>query len=99
VRANVYHPGFRGSYSIKAVLPALIPGMTYEGMEVADGAQAGVAWDRLVRGGLDSVQRHRLRQALLAYCAQDTLAMARLVEFLQGAAVPRTSRRSPGAVP
>jgi hypothetical protein len=31
VRGNVYHPSFRGSYSIKSVLPALIPRMTYEG--------------------------------------------------------------------
>lgn len=93
VRANVYHPGFRGSYSIKSVLPALIPAMTYRGMEVADGAQAGLNWDRLVRGGLESAQRDRLREALLAYCAQDTLAMARLVEFLRRASTLSTAAK------
>jgi hypothetical protein len=32
----VYHPAFAGSYSLKAVLPALVPDMTYEGMAVAN---------------------------------------------------------------
>ena len=57
--------------------------MTYTGMDVADGVQAGVAWDKLVRGGLDSTQRDLLRNALLAYYGQDTLAMVKLVEFLR----------------
>jgi hypothetical protein len=42
VRNHVYHPAFGGSYSLKAVLPALVPEMTYEGMEVADGQAAGL---------------------------------------------------------
>lgn len=45
VRNHVYHPQFAGSYSLKSVLPALIPNMTYEGMEVADGTDAGLAWE------------------------------------------------------
>ena len=50
VREHVYHPAFAGSYSIKSVLPALVPEMTYDGMEVANGQQAGLAWESLVRG-------------------------------------------------
>lgn len=37
VRNHVYDPAFAGSFSLKDVLPALVPTMTYEGMEVADG--------------------------------------------------------------
>ena len=37
VRNHVYHPQFAGSYSLKEVLPALVPEMTYEGMAVAEG--------------------------------------------------------------
>jgi len=37
VRNHVYHPAFGGSFSLKAVLPTLVPGMTYEGIEVANG--------------------------------------------------------------
>jgi hypothetical protein len=83
VRNHVYHPKFAGSYSIKNVLPALVPGMTYEGMEVADGTEAGLAWQSLLRRGLDQVERDRIRKALLDYCGQDTLAMVRLVETLR----------------
>jgi predicted RecB family nuclease len=83
IRDHVYHPAFAGSFSLKAVLPALIPEMTYAEMDVADGNQAGVAWEKLVRGGLDAGYRNHLTHALLAYCGQDTLAMAKLVEFLR----------------
>jgi hypothetical protein len=32
MRDHVYHPDFAGSYSLKSVLPALVPEMTYAGM-------------------------------------------------------------------
>jgi len=83
VRNHLYHPKFAGSYSIKNVLPALVRGMTYEGMEVADGTEAGLAWESLVRGSLDQPERDRIRKALLDYCGQDTLAMVRLAETLR----------------
>lgn len=82
VRNHAYHPKFAGSYSIKNVLPALVPGMTYEGMEVADGTDAGLARGLLTRGGLDQAERDRVRKALLEYCGQDTLAMVKLLEAL-----------------
>jgi hypothetical protein len=31
-------------------LPALVPELTYEGMEVADGQAAGIAWESLIGG-------------------------------------------------
>jgi predicted RecB family nuclease len=83
VRNNVYHPAFAGSYSLKYALPALVPEMTYESMPVANGQDAGLAWDSLVSGDLDPVERDRIRKALLDYCGQDTLAMVRLLEVLR----------------
>ena len=83
VRNHVYHPEFGGSFSLKSVLPALVPDMTYEGMAVANGQDAGLAWESLLRGGLDQVEHEKNRKALLEYCGQDTLAMVRLVEKLQ----------------
>jgi hypothetical protein len=85
IRAHVYHLAFRGSYSLKSVLPALVPDMTYEGMEVAEGSEAGLKWERMVRAEAGSEERKRLKNALLAYCRQDTLAMVRLLEVLQSA--------------
>jgi hypothetical protein len=86
VRNHVYHPNFAGSYSIKNVLPALVPGMTYEGMEVADGTDAGLAWGSLIRGGLDQAERDRVRKALLEYCTTNHQNLARREEFVCGAA-------------
>jgi predicted RecB family nuclease len=82
VRNHVYHPAFAGSFSLKAVLPALVPDMTYEGMLVAGGQDAGLAWESLIRGGLDRDEHQRVRKALLDYCGQDTLALIKLVERL-----------------
>lgn len=70
-------------YSLKAVLPALVPELTYEGMEVADGQDAGLAWESLVRGTLDRAECERLRKVLLAYCGQDTMALVRLLDKLR----------------
>jgi hypothetical protein len=83
MRDHVYHPAFNGSYSLKSVLPALVPDMTYAGMEVADGKAAGLAWESVVRGDCDEGEREHKRKALLEYCTQDTLGMLRLLEKLQ----------------
>jgi predicted RecB family nuclease len=83
IRNCVYHPAFAGSYSLKSVLPALVPDMSYAGMAVGNGQDAGLAWQSLVHGGLDCDGRGRLRKALLDYCGQDTLALVRLLEALR----------------
>jgi predicted RecB family nuclease len=83
VKQHVYHPQFRGSFSLKAILPALVPGSSYEGMEVSHGGEAGLAWDQMIRGDLGLDERRRLKAALLAYCRQDTLAMAKVLEVLR----------------
>jgi hypothetical protein len=57
--------------------------MTYAGMEVANGQQAGIAWESLVRGDLNEAQQDGIRKSLLAYCELDTLAMVRLLEVLK----------------
>ncbi len=83
IRRNVYHPDFAGSYSLKKVLPALLPQMNYAGMQVADGGEAGIAWQRMIALGPADAERQRLRSALLEYCGQDTLALVKLVENLK----------------
>jgi hypothetical protein len=85
VRSSVYHPEFEGSFSLKAVIPALLPELSYEGMEVADGTTAGRVWESILHGSLEGADKTRLRDALLAYCGQDTLVMVRLVERLREA--------------
>jgi hypothetical protein len=88
VRKHVYHPAFGGSFSLKAVLPALVPEMTYEGMDVPDGQAAGLAWQEMIAGTSSEVERQAKRKALLEYCGQDTLALVRLLGVLRVKAEP-----------
>jgi len=83
VRNHAYHPAFGGSFSLKAVLPALVPEMSYEGMEVPNGQAAGLAWESMIRGNAVESERQTKRKALLDYCGQDTLALVRLLEKLR----------------
>lgn len=96
VRNRVYHPAFAGSYSLKSVLPALLPEMTYENMEVADGQDAGLAWEMLVRSS-DPAGRERLRTALLAYCSQDTIALVRILQNLRTVSEPKNPANAQSA--
>lgn len=80
--AAYVHPKFQGSWSIKAVLPALVPGMTYEGMRIANGGDASIAYLNLMNGSLPAGEVKRTIKALKDYCGQDTLAMVELLAHL-----------------
>jgi hypothetical protein len=84
VRDHVYHPDFGGSFSLKAVLPALVPGPGYNELEVAEGATASVELERLMFHGdsMTAEDRHRLREALLRYCGLDTASLMGLLARL-----------------
>jgi hypothetical protein len=86
VRNHVYHPDFGGSFSIKKVLPALVPGLSYGDLEIADGERATVELLRLMFAGdaMAPADRAALRGALLRYCERDTWAMVKLLERLRG---------------
>ncbi len=80
-RRDVYHWRMRGSYSIKEVLPAMVPGLSYAGMEIADGTAAMQAYHDMCELP-PGKERERLRAAMLQYCRLDTLAMVRVLEAL-----------------
>ena len=78
VRDHVYHPDFRGSFSIKHVLPALVTNLSYEHLGVRNGDMAIARFAGMARGQIvgDAVQTSR--QQLLEYCKLDTFAMVSL---------------------
>lgn len=80
-RAHYYHPDMRGSWSIKAVLPTVAPDLAYDKLTVADGGMAQAAFREIMHQETISERRDQLRQALLEYCALDTLAMVSLTRF------------------
>lgn len=84
-KRDVYLWQMKGSYSIKEVLPALVPELTYEGMDIADGGAAMEAYHLMGRLE-DQEVVERVRRALLNYCRLDTLAMVKIVERLRGMA-------------
>ena len=81
-RRDIYHWRMNGSYSLKSVLPVLVPGMTYEGLEISDGAMASEAYFAMETIA-DPAELSRLRKALLEYCKQDTLGLVRLLEKMR----------------
>ena len=81
-RRDVYHWQMKGSHSQKAVLPALVPDLSYEGMEVADGEMAMNAYWAMCAAE-DPSEVRRIRTSLLEYCKLDTLGMVRLLEKLR----------------
>ncbi len=76
------HPDFRGSWSIKNVLPVMVPDLTYDGLAIHDGGEATIAWWKLVHTRDDSLDAEQVRKDLLAYCEMDTLAMVKIYEQL-----------------
>jgi hypothetical protein len=77
------HPAFRGSSSIKAVLPVITDGAGYTGLAIHDGGTASAAWRHCLDGGASAAERAQIEADLLAYCAQDTLAMVEVWRYLQ----------------
>ena len=82
-KQDYLHPKMHCSWSIKKVLPALVPDMTYEGMAVANGGDAMDAFDVLYAQKLPPAELEQLRKDLLKYCEQDTWAMVKLVDALR----------------
>jgi len=77
-------PSMQGSYSIKYVLPALVPEMkeAYQELDgVQNGGEAMNAFANMSK--LDDDEKQSMRASLLAYCKLDTLAMVRVLGKLR----------------
>lgn len=76
------HPKFKGSWSLKNVLPVMVPELSYEEMEICKGDQAMTAWWALINGTLSDEEADKTKTALLRYCELDTWAMVKMCEKL-----------------
>lgn len=84
-KTNYYHPSQHGSWSIKAVLPAVAPDLSYEALEgVQHGGMAMEAYLEAIHPDTSQERKAEIEQQLLAYCGLDTFAMVRLWQFLAG---------------
>jgi hypothetical protein len=82
IRRHYYHPRFYGSFSLKYVLPALVPEMSYDKLSIQDGIQASLNYLRMIDRDTDEKEKVTIREDLLTYCAQDTLAMVKIRDIL-----------------
>jgi len=80
-----YSPEMKGSYSIKAVLPALVPELSYDELEINEGGLASIAYESLQTEN-DLMFIAEIKQQLVEYCKLDTLGMVRILERLEGLA-------------
>ena len=82
IQNHYYHPDFDGSFSIKSVLPALVPTLDYGDLEIRNGATASNFYQRMVFSETDLIERARIATALHEYCKRDTLAMLEIRHVL-----------------
>ena len=72
---------FRGSNSLKDVLPVIVRSMSYDNLAVGDGTEAQVAWNEMIRLK-NGDEKNKLNCNLKEYCGQDTLAMVEIHNVL-----------------
>jgi hypothetical protein len=84
-RDRFYHPSQMGSWSIKAVLPAVVPELNYDQLEgVQDGGMAMEAFLEATAPDTALERKLELERQLLKYCELDTLGMVRLWRVFSG---------------
>lgn len=81
-KQHYVHHGFKGSSSIKYVLPVIVPEFSYKEMEIQNGLVASIRWYDSVMGVVDEKQAKENYEALLKYCCLDTLAMVKIHQYL-----------------
>lgn len=84
-RERYYHPSQQGSWSIKKVLPAVVPELRYDSLDgVQDGGMAMGAFLEGIHPDTSVARKAQIEQQLLAYCNLDTYAMVRLWQVFAG---------------
>lgn len=76
-----YTPEMMGSYSIKSVLPALVPELSYNDLEIKEGGIASSTFLSMLNGTFEGNVEETRRQ-LLEYCKLDTFGMVKILEKL-----------------
>jgi hypothetical protein len=78
----IYSEAFRGSYSLKNVLPIMVPDLSYKELNIQEGGTASFMYGQM--NGLEPLEKEQLRKNLLEYCHLDTLAMVKIWEQVTG---------------
>ena len=76
-----YVPEMQGSYSIKKVLPSLVPDLNYDRLNISKGDLASIEFMKLGEKSIND--QKKIRTDLLEYCKMDTFAMYKILKFLR----------------
>jgi hypothetical protein len=77
------HKDFKTSWSIKNVLPVLLPELSYKDLAIQDGTAAQRIWMATVLDGDNNDERKKILEDLIEYCKLDTLAMVEIWRVLK----------------
>lgn len=77
-----YAPELQGSYSIKKVLPSLVPELSYKNLNIKEGGTALSVFTAMVKGEFKG-DVAQTRKDLLEYCKLDTFAMVEIINKLK----------------
>lgn len=75
---------FKGSASIKNVLPVLVPELSYKNLNIQKGDQALERWEKMIDPTTPQEEKDQIAKDLLEYCKLDTFAMVEIYRFLKG---------------
>ena len=82
IRRNYYNPVFNGSFSLKSVLPGLVPSLKYSNLVIQEGTMASLEYLRMIDPVTPCLEKCRIQKNLLDYCGQDTLGMVKIRDEL-----------------
>lgn len=74
---------FKGSASIKNVLPVIVPELTYKALGIQKGDQAVERWEKMIAPDTIGAEKAQIAKDLLEYCKLDTFAMVEIYRFLK----------------
>ncbi|MFC1578246.1 DUF2779 domain-containing protein [Thermodesulfobacteriota bacterium] len=78
----LYHPDMKGSASLKAVLPAFVPELSYDNLSINDGGAASRIYLSCIKETVSEAEKKKIYQDLREYCGQDTFAEVKLLDVL-----------------
>lgn len=81
-KKHYYLSAMKGSYSMKFLLPAIAPELTFDTLSIKNGISALAAFENLQKEA-DLFKTLEIREALMEYCKMDTLGLVKIFEALE----------------
>ena len=80
-KKNYYvHKDFKGSWSIKSILPVLIPTLSHKDLNIQEGGTASESYRKIIDKKIEKKEKEALEKDMLEYCKLDTLAMVEILD-------------------